>query len=356
MKNNPSDASRSRRRRSSPSKRSAPDIRWWLLPAFAALLILQLVAAFSAYRFWRIESDAVSDLKRLLGVNEILAGAEKDSFELGRLSFQATMSPDARNTEKYRDRLHVKSPAALDNSISAQMINNPIREAIRRLGKIQSEIARLGDTETQRIEALSYEFDSLARIDERTIAALEGRFEDENGEFTVVNNPDPAAARDILRDQSYQARRNDLGEGLLALQAAFDVRILSLLTEISRNGIIFFPLALACLALLIVGTAVLGWHLHTHISKSVAIYKTQIRKMNEDLSRLLGQVSKTTNERDELARRLSPSPPPAAEPTPTNLAAPVPAPQRPSQGMNELPSTATTFAGGLAEDYLTRLP
>jgi hypothetical protein len=356
MKTGPVDASHSRRRRSSSGKRSAPDIGWWLLPAFAALFALELVVAFSAFRFWRIEADAIADLKKLVTANELLSSAENDSFELGKLSFQATMSPESRNIEKYRDRLHVKSAAALDDSVSLQLIRNPIREAIRELGKIRSEIARLGDAESQQLESASHEFDTLLRIDERALAALEGRFEDENGGFTVVNSPDPAAARDLLRDQSYQARRNDLGEALLAIQAAFDVRSLSLLTEVSRNSIVFFPLALACLALLLVTTPVLGWFLHTHLSQSIAIHKAQIRKMNEDLSRLMGQLSKTTNERDELARRLSPPPPPAPEPALNGLSATLQASQRPATGLNELPASTSTFPGGLAEDYLTRLP
>ncbi len=357
MKNNPSAAPawRQQRRRSGHSRRSAPDITWWLLPAFAALLAVQIVLAFSAIRFWRIEADALADLKTLVAANELLAEAGKSSFEIGRLAFQATVATDPRNIEKYRDRLHVKSAAALDESLATQLIRNPVREALRDLGTLRSETARLGEAESRRLETVSGEFDNLLRIDERVLAALEGRFEDENGEYTVVDSPDPDAARDTLRDQSYQARRNDLGEDLLALQAAFDVRVLALITEISRNSTIFFPLALACAALLVVATPVLGWRLHTHLLQSVAIHKTQIRKMNEDLSRLLGQLSKSANERDESTRHPAPPTPPAG---PHANGTPPPAPPaRPSPPhLNDLPASANTYPGGLAEDYLSRLP
>lgn len=351
MKTGPSVSRRNRQRHSSSRQKSAPDVHWWLLPAFAALLALELVVAFSAFRFWRIEADAISDLKKLVAANEFLSSAEKTSAELGRLSFQATVAPEPRNIAKYRDSLHVKSSAVLDDSVPAQLIGNPIHEASRELAKISTDIARLGDSESERLESASNEFESLLRIDERALAALEGRFEDENGGFTVVNTPDPAMARDLLRDQSYQLRRNNLGEALIAIQAAFDVRSLSLLTKISRNSIIFFPLALACLALLLIATPLLGWFLHNHITRSVAIHKTQIRKMNDDLSRLLGQLSKTTSERDELARRIDSSPTEQQQDD-NSLSAP----QRAPMDFHKPPATPLPLSSSLSEDLLTRLP
>ena len=344
----------SRRRHSKSSNRQASDISWLLVPAFGLLLALEIILAFSTVRFWRIEADAVSDLKRLHTVNEILVEAHKASFELGRLSFQASMSPEVRNIEKYRDRLHVKSAAALDDSIAVQVIRNPLPEAIRELEKIRSEIARLGETESQRLASASREFESLLRVDQRTLGNLEGRFEDKQGKFTVVGNPSPAAALETLRDQSYQARRNDLGEELLGLQAAFDVRTLSLTSEIYRNSIVFFPLALASLAVLLIATIALGWYLYTHNLQSVAIHKTQIRKINEDLSRLAGQLSKTSNERDELARRLEPIKSPEVAPPARPVAPPPVSPTQPKP--DEVPVIDPTYPGNLAEDYLTRLP
>ncbi|MFM8365393.1 MAG: hypothetical protein ACKOAS_09610 [Verrucomicrobiota bacterium] len=231
---------------------------------------------------------------------------------------------------------------------------NPLLLVERGVTSIQSPIAIIGKAEMQRLEKTSLEFESLLRIEEKTLAALEGRFEDENGEFTVIKSPDPDLARSILRDQSYQTRRNELAEDLLAIQAAFDLRILTLITEIQRNTNIYFPLGMTCLGILLLATPVLGFLLNNHLSKSVSVYKKQIRKMNEEFSKVLGQLSKLENERNELARQIPKDS--TSTPAPVPQVAPLGSSSRPPQDYDDVPSPASTFPGGYAEDYLTRLP
>jgi len=47
------------------------------------------------------------------------------------------------------------------------------------------------------------ESDDLARIEERAISAIEGQFPDAEGTFTVIGEPDPALARDLLHGKDY---------------------------------------------------------------------------------------------------------------------------------------------------------
>jgi len=344
-----------RRRRSSATKRNVSDIRVWLPYVFGLLFALELVLAFSAIRFWRIEQNAVADQKRLFLVNEILAGVQRDSITLGRLSFQASLTAESRAIAEYRNHLLEKKPAATDQSPPDIRGRNPLPVVEREIEQLRSPGARFGDAESQRLDRLSLEIESLLRIDEKALAALEGRFEDENGTFTVQKEPDPESARATLRDQSYQARRTLLNEDLAALQAAIDVRILTLISGISGNSIVFFPLALAILVLLLLATPALGWFLHNHLGKTISTHQTQIRKMNEEMSRLIGQLSALELERNELARQptnRSSTPEPESVPVPR----PPPATPRHAHSANELPPAATVFPDGFAEDYLTRLP
>jgi hypothetical protein len=131
------------------------------------------------------------------------------------------------------------------------------------------------------------------------------------------------------------------------MRAALDVRILSLLAEISRHSTLFFPLALASIALLLVATPTLGWFLHIHISKSIDTHKKQIRKMNEEFSRLRGQLSALELERNEHSHRPPTLPAPAAE-------APSAPPAPPSA--HDLPISSSAFPSRVDDEYLTRMP
>lgn len=318
------------------------------------MFFFEIAIAFFGVRYWVIQTNAVSDQKRLIYLNEILDRAREDSIALGRISFQATVAPESKNISAYRDKLHQKAANDTDESPVSSRMANPLLVVERGVTSIKSPIAFIGKAELQRLEKTSLEFESLLRIEEKTLAALEGRFEDENGQFTVIKSPDPELARSILRDQSYQTRRNELAEDLLAIQAAFDLRVLTLLTEIQRNTNIYFPLGMTCLAVLLLATPVVGFILNNHLSKSASVYKKQIRKMNEEFSRVLGQLSKLESERNELARQV---PKDSTIQTPlTPQASPIRSSTRPSQDYDEAPPQASTFPGGYAEDYLTRLP
>jgi hypothetical protein len=332
------------RRRSKSRERNPGDIRVWLLPVFGILLVLELILAFSAVRFWRIQSTAVADQQRLFHANENLSQARLASDSLSRLSFQATTVPDPRNLGDYRDQIFKKSLTDSREQPSTDRFLNPLLDVGHTLRSLQSATATLGDTERQRFERIAAEFESLLLLDEKILAALEGRFEDDQGRFTVEKEPDPAMARDLLRDQSYQIRRTRLNDDITSMRAALDVRILSLLATIKRNSIVFFPLALAATALLLAGTPVLGWFLHRHISKSIDTHKKQIRTMNDEFSRLRGHLSALELERNELQHRQSP--PPIPEPP---RAAHEPSP-------NDLPSSSHAFPAGASDDYLTRMP
>jgi hypothetical protein len=343
------------RRRSKSRERNPADIRVWLLPVFGILLVLELVLAFSTVRFWRIQRTAVADQQRLFHANESLSQARQASEALARLSFQATTAPDPRNLSDYRDRIFKKSLADSRDQPSTDRFVNPLIDVGHTLRSLESATATLGDTERRRFERLSAEFESLLLLDEKLLATLEGRFEDDQGRFTVEKEPDPALARDLLRDQSYQIRRTRLNDDIASMRAALDVRILSLLAAIKRNSIVFFPLALAATALLLVGTPLLGWFLHRHISKSIDTHKKQIRTMNDEFSRLRGHLSALELERNELQHRLAPpsssesTPPPAESPAATPHTSREPSP-------NDLPASSGAFPAAAADDYLTRMP
>jgi hypothetical protein len=348
-KQNGTRSSRSHRR-SKSRIRNLSDIRIWLLPVFGLLLALEIVLAFSAVRFWHLQQTALLDQKKLFFANENLAQAQQSSTQLGRLSFQATMSPDSRNLEEYRNHILKKSLADSKDQPVSNLLINPLLQVGQTLRKLKSPMAALGDAERERFERLSEEFASLLRIDEKTLATLEGRFEDNEGRFTVEKEPDPEMARNLLRDQSYQIRRSRLNEDLASMRAVLDVRILSLLAEISRHSTLFFPLALATIALLLVATPSLGWFLRRHISESIDTHKKQIRKMNEEFSRLRGQLSVLEIERNEHSRRPPAPHAPAAE-TPSTT--PVP-PSAPS--LQDLPISSSALPSRVADEYLTRMP
>lgn len=336
------------RRHSKPSQRNLADIRVWLLPVFGILLLLAVVLFISTARYWRIQSTAVADQQKLFNANESLHQAQKASTDLARLSFQAVNAPDPRNLGEYRDRIFKKSLADSHDQPSTDRFVNPLLDVGQTLRSLESTAAILGDAERRRFERLSAEFEGLLLLDEKILAALEGRFEDDQGRFTIQKEPDPELARDILRDQSYQIRRTRLNEDLAAMRAALDVRILSLLATIKRNGIVFFPLALATTALLLVGIPTLALLLHRHIGKSIETHKKQIRTMNDEFSRLRGHLSALELERNELLNRAPASP--AQAPRDESL----PAHSDPSP--NDLPASSRAFPPVAADDFLTRMP
>lgn len=334
------------RRHSRSSGRNPADIRVWLLPVFGILLLLEVALIFSTVRFWRIQRAAVADQQRLFHANENLSQAQQASAALSRLSFQATTAPDPRNLGDYRDHIFKKSLADSREQPSTDRFVNPLIEVGHMLRKLQSDTAPLGESERRRFERIAAEFKGLLHLDEKILATLEGRFEDDQGRFTVEKEPDPSVARDILRDQSYQIRRTRLHDDIASMRAALDVRILSLLAAIKSNSLVFFPLALATAALLLVITPALGWFLYRHISQSIDTHKKQIRTMNGEFSRLRGHLSALELERNDLLHRLSPPPAPEPAPEPT----PEPPPQQPREpSPNDLPASA-------ADDYLTRMP
>ena len=88
------------------------------------------------------------------------------------------------------------------------------------------------------------------------------------------------------------------------MQAALDLRILTLLNDDAANARMFFGTALAALVLLLPATALLGVFLHSHESRIHIFHKTQVRRLSDDLSRVRGELSQQQSGRENPAQNM----------------------------------------------------
>ena len=81
------------------------------------------------------------------------------------------------------------------------------------------------------------------------------------------------------------------------MQAALDLRILTLLNENAANGRMFFGTALAAFTFILPATVFLGLFLNRHEARIHKFHKTQVRRLNDDLSRIRGELSQHQSDR-----------------------------------------------------------
>jgi hypothetical protein len=98
------------------------------------------------------------------------------------------------------------------------------------------------------------------------------------------------ATLDILAEHSYEARRIRLNDDFSAMQSAIDLRILTLLKADADDGRFFFSLALFTLIVLAPTTIWLGIFLNDHEARVHHSHKSQVRRLNDDLTRLRSEL------------------------------------------------------------------
>jgi hypothetical protein len=283
--------------------RDIPDIRGLIIPAFAVLLVLEIVFSVAAFRFWRQQSLTTADQRTLFRANEIVAEARQDSLQLSRLVEQAIASPSNENTKIYATRVQKKSGPILDVPQTPDTIIHTLPDVIPSNLKLHNASVSFGETEWLRFERVADELLKLNEIDEKVLALLQGQNQS-TGESFVTGRSDPEVVRGLLNEQSYQSRRTRLNEDFSAMQAALDLRILTLLNDDAANGRMFFGTALVALVLLLPATAFLAFFLHRHESRIHNFHKTQVRRLNDDLSRVRGELSQLQSNRGNPAQNI----------------------------------------------------
>ncbi len=277
----------------SKAPRDIPDIRKRILPVFAVLLFLEILMAIAAVRFWRQQTLMIEDQRTLFRANEIIAGFRQDSIQLGRLLDLALASPTTENIKTYEALVQKKSVPILDAPATPDTILNSLSDVTPRNLKLRNASISFGETEWLRFDQVADEFEKLRAIDEKALATLKG--EPPPGEETAGAAPrvDPGIVRAILAEQSYEARRIRLTDDFSAMQAALDFRILTLLGKDASNGRFFFNLTLGGFLLLIPATLLLGLFFNRHEAQVHKSHKTQVRRMNDELSLLRGELAQS---------------------------------------------------------------
>jgi hypothetical protein len=268
-----------------------PDIRNRILPIFAVLLVVELVIAVSALRFWRQQSLVNEDQQTLFRANEIIAECRQDSLQLGRLLNLAIASPTTENINAYAALVQKKTAPVLNAPPTPDTILNTLSDVTPANLKLRNSSISFGEAEWLRFDRVADDFQKLRAIDENALALLRGRTP--TGEVTpgVAQRADPEAIRAILTEQSYEARRIRLNDDFSAMQAALDFRTLTLLNDQVSNGWFFFNIALGGFALLLPATILIGLFLHKYQARIYGSHKSQVRRLNDELSRLRGDLA-----------------------------------------------------------------
>jgi len=262
-----------------------PDIRKKILPLFSVLLLLELVIAVAAFRYWRQQTLVLEDQRVLFRANEIISESRQDSLQLGRLLNLAISSPTKENINSYEALVRKKLAPVLETPTTADTILNTLVDVTPSNLKLRNDSIAFGETEWLRFDRVADEFSKLRSIDENALAALNGNAPTHDG----VEQTESEAARAILTEQSYEARRIRLNDDFSAMQSAIDLRILTLLKTDASDGRLFLILTLLTILLLAPTTIWLGIFLNDHEARVHYSHKSQVRRLNDDLTRLRGE-------------------------------------------------------------------
>ena len=264
-----------------------PDIRKRILPFFTILLFLQLVIAVAAFRYWRQQTLVLEDQRVLFRANEIISESRQDSLQLGRLLNLAIASPTKENINSYEALVRKKSAPVLETPTTADTILNTLVDVTPSNLKLRNDSIAFGETEWLRFDRVADEFSKLSSIDEKALAALNSNAATLDGLEQTKSN----AILDILAEHSYEARRIRLNDDFSAMQSAIDLRILTLLKADADDGRFFFSLALFTLIVLAPTTIWLGIFLNDHEARVHRSHKSQVRRLNDDLTRLRSELA-----------------------------------------------------------------
>ncbi len=263
------------------------DIRKRILPFFSVLLLLELVIAVAAFRYWRQQTLVLEDQRILFRANEIISESRQDSLQLGRMLNLAIASPTQENIKSYEALVRKKLAPVLETPTTADTILNTLVDVTPSNLKLRNDSIAFGETEWLRFDRVADEFSKLRSIDEKALAALNGNARTHDG----VEQTKSEAALAILTEQSYEARRIRLNDDFSAMQSAIDLRILTLLKADADDGRFFFSLALFTLIVLAPATVLLAVFLNDHEARVHHSHKSQVRRLNDDLTRLRGELA-----------------------------------------------------------------
>ena len=263
------------------------DIRKRILPFFSVLLLLELVIAVAAFRYWRQQTLVIEDQRILFRANEIISESRQDSLQLGRLLSLAIASPTKENINSYEALVRKKLGPVLETPTTADTILNTLVDVTPSNLKLRNASIAFGETEWLRFDRVADEFSKLRNVDEKALASLNGNAPTLEG----VEQSKADAATSILTEHSYEARRIRLNDDFSAMQSAIDLRILTLLKADADDGRFFFSLALFTLIVLAPATVLLAVFLNDHEARVHHSHKSQVRRLNDDLTRLRGELA-----------------------------------------------------------------
>ena len=263
------------------------DIRKRILPFFSVLLLLELVIAVAAFRYWRQQTLVIEDQRILFRANEIISESRQDSLQLGRLLSLAIASPTKENINSYEALVRKKLGPVLETPTTADTILNTLVDVTPSNLKLRNASIAFGETEWLRFDRVADEFSKLRNVDEKALASLNGNAPTLEG----VEQSKSDAATSILTEHSYEARRIRLNDDFSAMQSAIDLRILTLLKADADDGRFFFSLALFTLIVLAPATVLLAVFLNDHEARVHHSHKSQVRRLNDDLTRLRGELA-----------------------------------------------------------------
>ena len=263
------------------------DIRKRILPFFSVLLLLELVIAVAAFRYWRQQTLVLEDQRILFRANEIISESRQDSLQLGRLLSLAIASPTKENINSYEALVRKKLGPVLETPTTADTILNTLVDVTPSNLKLRNASIAFGETEWLRFDRVADEFSKLRNVDEKALTSLNGNEPTLEG----VEKSKSDAATSILTEHSYEARRIRLNDDFSAMQSAIDLRILTLLKTDASDGRFFFILALFTLIVLAPATVLLAVFLNDHEARVHHSHKSQVRRLNDDLTRLRGELA-----------------------------------------------------------------
>lgn len=263
------------------------DIRKRILPFFSVLLLLELVIAVAAFRYWRQQTLVLEDQRILFRANEIISESRQDSLQLGRLLSLAIASPTKENINSYEALVRKKLGPVLETPTTADTILNTLVDVTPSNLKLRNASIAFGETEWLRFDRVADEFSKLRNVDEKALTSLNGNEPTLEG----VEQSKSDAATSILTEHSYEARRIRLNDDFSAMQSAIDLRILTLLKTDASDGRFFFILALFTLIVLAPATVLLAVFLNDHEARVHHSHKSQVRRLNDDLTRLRGELA-----------------------------------------------------------------
>jgi PAS domain S-box-containing protein len=180
------------------------------------LLIVMLVATLGGelyvLKLYVANSDALSEASRSRNESmQLMATLRQSSVELTRMSRSYAATSDVRFKQYFQEILDIRAgnaprPVNYERVYWDQVVasgrrprgdGDPIalNELFARAGLTADELAYVRNAEA--------ESNRLAVIEEQAMNALAGRFMDESGNYTVVAEPDPAFARELLYGDDY---------------------------------------------------------------------------------------------------------------------------------------------------------